>query len=90
MSILGWLAVGFIAGGLAGLATGSKGRGCIGTTVVGIIGALIGGALFRLATGDDLGAFEQFDLASILVAFVGAAALLLVLQAVGIDSRSRR
>lgn len=90
MSILGWLVVGLIAGALAGWVTGSEGRGCISTIVIGILGALIGGALFRAATGNDFDAFEQFDLPSVLVAFVGATALLLVLQAVGVVSRSRR
>jgi uncharacterized membrane protein YeaQ/YmgE (transglycosylase-associated protein family) len=90
MSILGWLVVGLLAGWLAALATGSEGRGCLGTMAVGIVGALIGGALFRIATGGDFGAFQRFDLASVLVAFVGATVLLLLLQAVGVDSRSRR
>jgi uncharacterized membrane protein YeaQ/YmgE (transglycosylase-associated protein family) len=51
MSILAWLVVGFVAGGLARWVTGSDKRGCLATIVVGIIGALIGGALYRLATG---------------------------------------
>ena len=60
-----------------------------GTVVIGILGGLIGGALFHAATGDDSSAFEDFDLGSVLVAFVGAAALLLVLQAVGLRGRRR-
>ena len=87
MSILGWIVVGFIAGGLARIATGSEKAGCLGTIVVGILGGLIGGALFHAATGEESSAFEDFDLASVLVAFVGAAALLLIMQAVGLRSR---
>ena len=45
--------------------------------------------LFHAATGDESSAFEDFDLGSVLVAFVGAAALLLVLQAVGLRDRRR-
>jgi uncharacterized membrane protein YeaQ/YmgE (transglycosylase-associated protein family) len=71
------------------MATGSEKQGCLGTTVVGILGALIGGALFRLAIGDEVDVLDEFDLGSILVAFVGAAALLLALQAIGIRSRQR-
>ena len=89
MSVLGWIIVGFIAGGLARIATGSEKVGCLGTIVVGILGGLIGGALFHAATGDDSSAFEDFDLGSVLVAFVGAAALLLIMQAVGLRSRRR-
>jgi uncharacterized membrane protein YeaQ/YmgE (transglycosylase-associated protein family) len=90
MSILGWIVVGFVAGGLARLATRSRKRGCLGTIVVGILGALVGGALFRLATDGDFEAFDDFDLTSIFVAFVGAAALLLVLEAISGDGRRRK
>jgi uncharacterized membrane protein YeaQ/YmgE (transglycosylase-associated protein family) len=87
MGILGWIVVGFIAGGLARWVTGARKRGCLSTLVVGILGALIGGALFRLASGDDVNTFDDFDLGSIFVAFVGAVLLLLVLEA--LSSRSR-
>lgn len=91
MNILSWLVVGFLAGGLARIATGAEKKGCLGTIVVGVIGALIGGGLWRLATGDDTEAFDDFQWQSILVAFIGASALLLVLQAVnGRNGRSRR
>jgi uncharacterized membrane protein YeaQ/YmgE (transglycosylase-associated protein family) len=90
MSVLGWLVVGFVAGALARAATGARKRGCLGTIVIGILGAFIGGALFRLATGDEVDTFDEFDLASIFVAFVGAAALLLVLEALDRSPRSGR
>jgi uncharacterized membrane protein YeaQ/YmgE (transglycosylase-associated protein family) len=89
MSVLGWIIVGFIAGGLARIATGSEKAGCLGTILIGILGGLIGGALFHAATGDSSSAFEDFDLGSVLVAFVGAAALLLILQALGLRDRRR-
>ena len=88
MSILAWLVVGFVAGGLARWVTGADKRGCLATIVVGIIGALIGGTLFRLATGEEDTAFDDFDLGSVFVAFLGSVLLLLVLQA--ISPRSRR
>ena len=87
MGILGWIVVGFIAGGLARWVTGARKRGCLATMVVGILGALIGGALFRLASGDDVNTFDDFDLGSIFVAFIGAVLLLLVLEALGPRSR---
>ena len=83
MGILGWLFVGFVAGGLARVVTGAEKRGCLGTIVVGILGALLGGALFRFATGDEVSTFDDVDVGSIAVAFIGAALLLLVLQAIG-------
>ncbi|HEY3141613.1 MAG TPA: GlsB/YeaQ/YmgE family stress response membrane protein [Acidimicrobiales bacterium] len=90
MTVLGWIVVGLIAGGLARMATGSEKAGCLGTLVIGILGALIGGALFRVATGSETDAFEEFQLSSVLVAFIGAAALLFILQAVGVRDRRRR
>jgi uncharacterized membrane protein YeaQ/YmgE (transglycosylase-associated protein family) len=84
MTVFGWVVVGLIAGGLARLATRSEMQGCLGTLAVGILGALIGGALFRIATGEETDVFDEgLNLGSILVAFVGAVALLLVLQAIG-------
>ena len=74
MSWLSWIVVGFIAGLLAKVVTG-RGRkpGCLGTIVLGIVGGLLGGALFKAAGG---GAMNHFSLYSILVAFVGATVLL--------------
>lgn len=83
MSVLSWIIVGLIAGGLARMATGAPKRGCLGTIVVGILGALLGGAVFRLATGDDGGAFDELDLRSVFVAFIGACLLLLILDRTG-------
>lgn len=81
MSILAWIVVGLIAGLLARMVVDDKGRGCIYTIVVGVLGALIGGALFSWATDSD-NPVDGFNLGSIAVAFLGACLLLLVLQAV--------
>jgi uncharacterized membrane protein YeaQ/YmgE (transglycosylase-associated protein family) len=80
MGILAWCVMGLIAGGLARRAVGAPKRGCLATIAVGVIGALIAGAASRFATGDDIGTFDELDLGSIFVAFIGAAALLLVLE----------
>jgi len=88
MGILAWCIVGLIAGGLARRAVGAPKRGCLGTTAIGVLGALFAGAVSRFATGDEISTFNELDLGSIFVAFVGAAALLLVLEAVG--GRQRR
>ena len=86
MGIIGWIVVGLLAGSLARAATGSEKRGCLGTMVVGILGGVIGGALFNAAGGKGI---TDFGLWSILVAFVGACALLFVLQAFGVTDRHR-
>jgi len=84
MGILGWIVVGFVAGACAKPVAASLVRrgehpgwnlGCVGTIVVGVLGGLIGGALFNWAGGDGIG---NFGLRSMFVAFVGAVVLLLV------------
>ena len=87
MTILGWIVVGLIAGTLARWVTGAHPGGCLVTIIVGILGGLIGGALFQLVTDNDSDVMDDFDLGSVFVAFVGAVLLLLILEAI---SRSRR
>jgi uncharacterized membrane protein YeaQ/YmgE (transglycosylase-associated protein family) len=90
MGILAWCIVGLLAGGLARRAVGGRKRGCLGTMAIGVLGALLAGAVWRFATGTPADTFNELDLGSIFVAFVGAAALLLVLEAVGGSSRHNR
>ena len=81
MSLFAWVITGLIAGGLARRAVGAPKRGCLGTIAIGVLGALLGGAITRFATGTPIDTFDELDLGSIFVAFLGAAALLLVLGA---------
>ena len=62
--------------------------GCLGTTVVGVVGGLLGGWLFSLAGDDGIG---DFGLRSMFVAFVGAVLLLAVAALLGArrDPRAR-
>ena len=87
MGLIGWIIVGLLAGGLARWIVKDDRSGCLYTMIVGVLGALIGGALMN-ATGNK-GVIE-FDVRSILVAALGAILLLLVLQAIGGRSRTRR
>ena len=87
MGVLGWIFVGLIAGLLARWIVQDERTGCI-YTVVGVIGAGIGGGLMSLI--DEQGV-DEFSFRSILVAAVGAVLLLLVLQAIaGRGPRTRR
>ncbi len=92
MSLIGWLVLGLLAGWLAQLVTKeSPGKGgCTGlvlTTVVGIIGAAVGGFV---GTALGWGTVSEFDARSLLLAFIGAVVVLLVLGAVrGSGRRSR-
>jgi uncharacterized membrane protein YeaQ/YmgE (transglycosylase-associated protein family) len=86
MGVLGWIVVGLLAGGLARMATGSEKRGCLATMVIGILGGIIGGALFNAAGGNGIG---DGGIGSIFVAFIGACVLLFLMQAAGVTNRRR-
>ena len=87
VNIIGWIVVGLAAGLLARWIVKDERSGCIYTMVVGVLGALIGGALMN-ATGRN--GINEFDLRSIFVAAVGAVLLLLLLKAIGGRSMRRR
>ncbi len=87
MGALGWIVVGFLAGGMARMATGAKKRGCIGTIAVGILGGVLGGALFTAAGERGITHAGPW---SVLVAFVGACALLFLMQLFGGGRRRSR
>lgn len=75
MGVVAWVVVGFVAGALAGIATGRRVHGCLPTILVGVLGALLGGVLFNAAGERGI---DDFGLWSIFVAFVGASLLLLL------------
>ena len=76
MDILTWLIVGLVAGVLASFVVGG-GFGLLGDIVIGIIGAFIGGWLFRqLGWSSPIGGLAG----TIFVAFIGAIVLLLLLR----------
>ena len=84
MDILTWIIVGLVAGTLASFVMKGWGYGLVGNIVLGIVGAFVGGWGFR-----ELG--WRSPIAGIggviLVAFLGAVALLFV---IGLVRRNRR
>ena len=87
MNIIAWIMVGLIAGLLARWIVRDDRSGCLYTVAVGVLGALIGGALMQASGRDGI---NDFSLRSLGVAALGAILLLLVLQAIGGRSRPRR
>jgi uncharacterized membrane protein YeaQ/YmgE (transglycosylase-associated protein family) len=87
MNIVAWIVVGLVAGFLARWIVRDNRSGCIYTIAVGVLGALIGGALMH-ASGHT--GINEFSVRSMLVAALGAVLLLLVLQAISGRGRSRR
>jgi uncharacterized membrane protein YeaQ/YmgE (transglycosylase-associated protein family) len=82
VGILGWILLGLFAGTIARALTPGRTEpsGCIATTAVGILGALLGGFI---ATALDIGEIRTFfDLETWLIAIAGSVLLLLLLGAV--------
>jgi uncharacterized membrane protein YeaQ/YmgE (transglycosylase-associated protein family) len=71
--IIIFLAIGALAGWLAGVLMKGRGFGILGNIVVGVIGAVLGGFLFNL-----LGIVAGGLLGSIITATAGAVVLLFV------------
>ena len=75
------IVIGIIAGYLGrALLPGKDSMGFVGTVLVGIVGALVGWALFTYALG--IGDNDKFDLGGIIGAIVGTMLVLLVLRMV--------
>jgi uncharacterized membrane protein YeaQ/YmgE (transglycosylase-associated protein family) len=89
-TVLTWIIIGLIAGFLAGALVRGRRFGFITSVIIGLLGAIIGGAVFA-ALHITVPAFLQGELTirvvDIVVAFVGAVILLLLL---GLFYRYRR
>lgn len=87
-TIIIWVLVGLVAGFLASHIALGKGLGLVGDTIVGIIGAFVGGflaAVFHVGivvVGHPL-------ISEMIIAFIGAALLLLIVRLLS-GGRSRR
>lgn len=80
MTILLWILFGAIAGWIASLLMGTSARqGIVGDILLGIVGAVIGGFLMNLLGAPSVGGFNVY---SIIVAVIGAMALIAVGRAV--------
>ncbi len=77
---IAWIVIGLLAGAAAGFfVPGRERMGCIGTTLVGIVGGLIGGWIWTELLGQDqAGGF----LGALLIAIVGSALILFLIRAV--------
>ncbi len=75
MSILGWLFFGLLTGFVASKVVNSRGEGCVVNIALGIVGALVGGAIFGLLGHPVI---MHFNLRSMVVAVIGAIILLFV------------
>ena len=83
MGIIGWIVLGLLAGLIAkAIMPGVERFGIVLTTILGIVGALLGGFLATaLGFGDPVDEF--FDISTWLAAIVGALIILFIVNAVG-------
>ncbi len=81
LNILTWIVIGLLAGAIAGwFVPGRERNGCIGTTLIGVVGGLVGGWIWtELLDQDQAGGF----LGALLIAVVGSAVVLLIIRALG-------
>ena len=76
--LLGWIVIGFLAGGISGWFVGTKSvQGCLPTIVVGIVGAVVGGWLARGLGNDPVQGF----LGALVFAILGSIIVRLILRA---------
>jgi uncharacterized membrane protein YeaQ/YmgE (transglycosylase-associated protein family) len=79
MGILSWIVFGLIAGFLARFLTpGPDPAGCIFTTIIGILGAMLGGFI---GTQMGWGTVREFDMRSMGLAVLGGVIVLLLRRA---------
>jgi uncharacterized membrane protein YeaQ/YmgE (transglycosylase-associated protein family) len=82
MGIIAFIILGLIAGAIAkAILPGDDPGGIIVTTIIGIVGALLGGFLAAALFGADP-LDEFFDISSWLTAIVGSIVLLLIYRAI--------
>lgn len=82
---------GALAGWAANVVVGGRdrrGQGCLVNILVGVVGAVLGGLLYRLVTGQEV-TFD-FDLPSFGIAVLGSIGLLVTLQLVSGLGRAQR
>lgn len=80
MGIIAWLVFGLIAGAVAKLIMpGNQKGGCLLTSLLGIVGAMVGGWIGTLL---GFGKVTDFDVRSMLIAVLGAIIVLLIFRVV--------
>ena len=81
MGIIGWIILGLLAGAIAkAILPGDDPGGVIVTTIIGIVGAIVGGLI---ASALDIGDLDEFfDIGTWLIAIAGSLLLLIIYRLV--------
>jgi uncharacterized membrane protein YeaQ/YmgE (transglycosylase-associated protein family) len=92
VGFIAWVVFGAIVGWVANIVVGGRYRrrqGCLVSIIVGVVGAALGGLLYRAFTGQEK--TWEFDFPSLGVAAIGAIVLLVILQLLqALANRSNR
>ncbi|MGF1519206.1 MAG: GlsB/YeaQ/YmgE family stress response membrane protein [Nodosilinea sp.] len=83
MDILAWIVLGLIAGAIAkAIYPGRQGGGILGTLILGVIGAFVGGSLYSLFTTGTLALTATgLSIGGVVVAVLGAIVALFIYYA---------
>jgi uncharacterized membrane protein YeaQ/YmgE (transglycosylase-associated protein family) len=87
MGIVTWIVVGLIAGFLANLIMGAH-EGLLRMLILGIVGAIVGG--YIAANVLKIGSVDGINVESIVIATLGAIAVIFIARAVSGSRRGRR
>ena len=79
MTVLGWIVFGLITGFVASRIVAQRGQGCILNIALGIVGAVVGGAMFTSIGGSGITGFNVY---SMFVAIIGAIVVLMIYHAI--------
>jgi uncharacterized membrane protein YeaQ/YmgE (transglycosylase-associated protein family) len=79
MSIISWIILGLISGYIATKVANASGEGLLMDMVLGVVGAMVGGAVFRLLGQTGVSGFNAW---SVLVSVVGAVVVLVAYHAI--------
>jgi len=79
VTVVGWIVFGLITGFVASRIVAQRGQGCILNVVLGIVGAVVGGAMFTSIGGSGITGFNVY---SMFVAIIGAIVVLMIYHAI--------
>jgi len=79
MSIVAWIVLGLIAGFIGSKIVNKQGEGLVLDIILGIVGAVVGGFIFRFFGASGV---TGLNIYSLIVAVIGAVVLLVIYHAV--------
>ena len=84
MAILAWIVLGLLAGAIAkAIYPGRQGGGILGTLILGVVGAFVGGSLYNLLVNGTIAlSASSLSIGGVFVAVLGAIIALFIYYAI--------